>query len=58
MSHRQRTAFVKYPSRLASTLLACWEEGYKEPWFILTEFSLVDANENCPSLPTQGTRTI
>ena len=31
------TAFVKYPSRLACTLLACWEAGYPEPWFILTD---------------------
>jgi hypothetical protein len=33
----QGTACVKYPSRLACTLLACWEEGYTEPWFILTD---------------------
>lgn len=33
----QGTAFVKHPSRLPCTLLACWEEGYKEAWFILTD---------------------
>lgn len=31
------TAFVSRPSRLACTLLACWEEGYKDAWFILTD---------------------
>lgn len=31
------TAFVSRPSRLDCTLLACWEEGYQEPWFILTD---------------------
>ena len=31
------TAFVSRPSRLDCTLLACWEEGYKEPWFVLTD---------------------
>jgi hypothetical protein len=31
------TAFVSRPSRLDCTLLACWEEGYKEAWFILTD---------------------
>ena len=35
--HGQGVAFVKYPSRLACTLLACWEAGYPEPWFILTD---------------------
>jgi len=33
----QGAAFVKYPSRLPCTLLACWEEGYKEAWFLLTD---------------------
>jgi hypothetical protein len=31
------TAFVSRPSRLECTLLACWEEGYTEAWFILTD---------------------
>jgi len=31
------TAFVSRPCRLDCTLLACWEEGYKEAWFILTD---------------------
>jgi Transposase DDE domain len=31
------TAFVSRPSRLDCTLLACWEEGHKEAWFILTD---------------------
>ncbi len=31
------TAFVSRPCRLDCTLLACWEEGYKETWFILTD---------------------
>ncbi len=31
------TAFVSCPCRLDCTRLACWEEGDKEPWFILTD---------------------
>jgi hypothetical protein len=32
------TAFPKKPEkRLECTLLACWEEGYDEPWFVLTD---------------------
>lgn len=31
------TAFVSRPCRLDCTLLACWEEGYKDAWFILTD---------------------
>jgi len=31
------SAFVSRPCRLDCTLLACWEEGYKEAWFILTD---------------------
>src|SRR2546428_2423652 len=31
------TAFVSSPCRLESTLLACWEEGHKEAWFLLTD---------------------
>ena len=31
------TAFVSRPCRLDCTLLACWEEGDKEAWFILTD---------------------
>jgi Transposase DDE domain len=33
----QGTAFVKHPSRLPCTLLACWGEGYQEAWFLLTD---------------------
>ncbi len=40
------TAFVSCPSRLECTLLACWEQGYKEPWFILTDL-LPQAGEAC-----------
>jgi hypothetical protein len=30
-------AFPKKPERrLECTLLACWEEGYEEPWFLVT----------------------
>ena len=31
------TAFTKPESRLDCTLLACWEEGQKEPWLLLTD---------------------
>jgi hypothetical protein len=32
------TAFPRKPeNRLECTLLACWEEGYDEPWFVLTD---------------------
>jgi hypothetical protein len=32
------TAFPKHPERrLECTLLACWEEGYDEPWFLVTD---------------------
>ena len=31
------TAFVSRPCRLDCTVLACWEEGYKDAWFILTD---------------------
>lgn len=31
------TAFVTPEAQLDCTLLACWEPGYKEPWFILTD---------------------
>ena len=31
-------AFPKKPERrLECTLLACWEEGYDEPWFLVTD---------------------
>jgi hypothetical protein len=31
-------AFPKKPERrLECTLLACWEEGYEEPWFLVTD---------------------
>ena len=40
------TAFVSRPSRLDCTLLACWEEGYKEPWFILTDLP-PESSEAC-----------
>jgi hypothetical protein len=31
------TAFKRPSRRLRCTLLACWEEGYKDPWLILTD---------------------
>ena len=37
------TAFVTPAVQLDCTLLACWEPGYKQPWFILTDLD-----------PTQG----
>ena len=34
----QGVAFPKKPERrLECTLLACWEEGYEEPWFLVTD---------------------
>ncbi len=30
-------AFTGAQSRLACTLVACWEDGYTDPWFILTD---------------------
>src|SRR5437899_1607428 len=33
------TAFARKPRRLECTLLACWEEGYKDPWLILTDLA-------------------
>ena len=33
-------AFPKKPEkRLECTLLACWEEGYDEPWFVVTDLA-------------------
>jgi hypothetical protein len=40
------TAFVSRPSRLDCTLLACWEAGYKEAWFILTDLP-PEASDAC-----------
>jgi hypothetical protein len=40
------TAFVSRPSRLNCTLLACWEEGYKDAWFILTDLP-PESSEAC-----------
>jgi hypothetical protein len=31
------TAFKNAPGRLECTLLACWEEGYEEPWLVVTD---------------------
>ena len=31
------TAFVTPAAQLDCTLLACWQPGYKQPWFILTD---------------------
>jgi hypothetical protein len=42
----QGTAFVSRPSRLACTLVACWDEGHKEAWFILTDLPPA-ASEAC-----------
>ena len=34
------TAFPSKPEkRLACTLLACWEDGYDEPWFVVTDLA-------------------
>ena len=31
-------AFPKKPERrLECTLMACWEKGYDEPWFLVTD---------------------
>jgi len=40
------TAFVSRPCRLDCTLLACWEEGYKDAWFILTDLP-PESSEAC-----------
>ena len=39
-------AFKAADSRLKCTLLACWEEGYKEQWFILTDLP-PEASQAC-----------
>lgn len=31
------TAFASRESQLRCTLLACWEEGYQDPWLVLTD---------------------
>jgi hypothetical protein len=31
------TAFITAAAQLDCTLLACWQPGYKQPWFILTD---------------------
>jgi hypothetical protein len=40
------TAFVSHPCRLNCTLLACWEAGYKDAWFILTDLP-PESSEAC-----------
>lgn len=40
------TAFVSRPCRLDCTLLACWEAGYKDAWFILTDLP-PESSEAC-----------
>ena len=40
------TAFVSRPCRLDCTLLACWEEGDKDAWFILTDLP-PESSEAC-----------
>lgn len=40
------SAFKGPQRRLQCTLLACWEEGYKEPWFILTDLP-PEASDAC-----------
>ncbi len=38
------TAFPKHPERrLECTLMACWEEGYDEPWFLVTDLDPEEA---------------
>jgi len=41
------TAFVSPACRLACTLVACWEPGYQDPWFILTDLSPTDCTASC-----------
>jgi hypothetical protein len=38
------TAFVSVECRLSCTLLACWEHGYTDPWFILTDLDATAAD--------------
>ena len=40
------TACVSRPCRLDCTLVACWEEGYQEAWFILTDLP-PESSEAC-----------
>jgi hypothetical protein len=40
----QGVAFTGADRRLACTLLACWEAGYKDPWCILTDLAPHDCN--------------
>lgn len=40
----QGIAFTGAERRLACTLLACWEPGYKDPWCILTDLAPRDCN--------------
>ena len=40
------TAFKSPQRRLRCTLLACWEEGYKAPWLILTDLP-PEASDAC-----------
>lgn len=32
-------AFVSSGARLACTLVACWDPGYTDPWFVLTDLA-------------------
>jgi Transposase DDE domain len=37
-------AFTGADRRLPCTLLACWEDGYKDPWCILTDLAATDCS--------------
>jgi Transposase DDE domain len=39
------TAFKTLGSQLRATLLACWEEGYQDPWLLLTDLPPENADE-------------
>ena len=40
------TAFATYKCRLDCTLLACWQEGCKDPWLLLSDLA-PEASEAC-----------
>ncbi len=45
------TAFPRKPEkRLECTLLACWEDGYDEPWFVLTDLAPEQAESLCSGM--------
>jgi hypothetical protein len=36
--------FIQKPSRLECTLLMAWDEGYEDPWIVLTDLSVEESN--------------